>query len=360
MISSSHELISFLGSPFADNSNTAVSFSSEKKLALYKLALKNKIGLFFLDKLNSLGELSPLDEYYSSDMERYIKTSETAIHLSSALSEITDDYAIFKFLKPYPHTPSDVDALIFSPKREYEKIVDRLLSNGYLKIGACPSQTVVYDLRGGLDTVDTRTVGGKSGGKYYIDLYNNVSASHLIYLNKESLIDYRIKVKLENGEIQTLHPIADLAVVLTHSIIPELLFTLGDYYTVLNYLRSMDRSEMNALLSLFKGNSLSLCAVHTFTMVACVHKNVHGFVPGPLSYLLEELGVVSGSLGSEVADVDLPFRYSLPVLVRVLAERMKDPKGFRSFLIQLACTANPRLAWWILYNIVLRRSRETY
>lgn len=357
----SKQLVSFLGSPFVDKSNEDPSFTENERVHLYNMAKNNKVGLFFLDQLKKCGDLSPLEEIYESDLERYIETYKTAVDLSLAIGNITDKFALFKFLKPFPNTPSDVDALLFLPNNEYIDTTNCLLDNGYFKIGSCPSQVVVYDLRGGTEKIDRRTVGGKQGGRYYIDLYNDVSASHVVYINQETLVDHRIEVVSEMGQIQTLDPVADLTVVLAHSIVPEQLFTLGDYYTALHYIYNMSYEDLNELVRLFQINHATNCGIYSLAVTGKIHEHTHGFIPDKLLYVLNGLGVDSvGSIVNIPANFSMPHRYSPSVIFRVLIERMKDKKGRKSVLKQSICMLNPRLMTWVVYNIILRRTRKTY
>jgi hypothetical protein len=357
-----YKLVSFLGSPFvSEDTSNGIKFSEEEKLELYKIAYNNKVGLFFLQRLKDVGELTPLEDKYALDKERYNETLITAMNLSSAISEYTSDFAIFKFFKPFPHTPSDVDALFFLSKEDYFKTVDYLLNNEYCKIGECPSQVVVYDSRGGYEQMDKRTVGGKKGGKYYIDLYNEVSASHVIYVDNETLIGHKIKVDCQCGAIQTLDPIADLVVVLTHSIIPEQLLTFADCYTTLYYIRKMDEKELNKLAQIFRENNTIKAGIASLSVIGTIHEKVYGFVPDKIGYLMGEMGwnpKIKGEIISD--DFALPYRYSVSTLFKVLAERMKNKKGLKSILTQGVYMLNPKLFKWVVYNIIWRRKRETY
>ena len=361
-MSLTYKLVSFLGSPFVkDDVANGISFSDDEKQELYKIAYNNKIGLFFLQRLKDIGELSPLDDEYALDMERYNETVITAVNLSSAISEFTSDFAIFKFFKPYPHTPSDVDALFFLSKKERTKVFDYLLNNGYFKIGEWPSQITVYDLRGGYDNMDTSTVEGKKGGKYYIDLYKEISASHFIYMDKETLQPYITSVNIDGKKIQTLLPEADLAVVLTHSIVPEQLFTLGEYYLALHYIKQMDTHQLDKLIQIFSENKVTKAAKASLTISSSIHKKLHGFVPDKVNYLLATMG--SDSIYADIftsSDLNLPYRYDVSTLISVIFERMRSGNGLKSMLTQGVCMLDPRLMRWVIYNIVSRRRRETY
>lgn len=357
-MNSTYKLTRFLGSPFAGEEVPLVEIGPSEKESLYDLAYKNKIGLYFLEKLHETGNLSPLEDLYERDLNRYRETHNTAIRLSSKISEVTDAFAIFKFIKPYPHTPSDVDVLFFLPKTDFQRVVDYLTNNGYFQIGECPSQIVVYDLTGGYENLDRRLVGGKAGGKYYIDLYNNVSASHVVYINKEQLSELRTKYLWEGKELQILHPAAETLIILTHSIIPEQLFTLGDFYTALYAIHGMTNEELQQLSRLFIDNHIAKAGFASLNIISHLHEEIFGFVPGRIDDLMQNLGLEKGMEAPR--EIEMPYRYPLSVLTAVLLERMKNPTGFQSIMHQAVCMCNPRLLKWVMYNIVLRRTRETY
>lgn len=357
------KLLTFLGSPFVnDDAAKKINFSDDEKLELYKIAFKNKIGLFFLERLKEIGQLSPLEDKYASDRERYNETLITAVDLSRSISESTSDFAIFKFLKPYPHTPSDVDALFFLSKKHYSETVQYLLNNGYFKIGESPSQVVVYDLRGGYEQMDRRTVDGKKGGKYYIDLYNAVSASHFIYMDASKLHPYIVSVNIDDKEIQTLLPEADLAVVLTHSIVPEQLFTLADYYMALNTIKQLNDQQLDDLINIFEENNVIAAARAALTIIGYIHKRVNGFIPEKVDYLINQIGLDKKNHNEMVtSEFIFPHRYDAYTILKVMIGRMRNRNGLKSIFVQGICMIfNPWLMRSVIRDIIKRRKRETY
>jgi len=359
----SKQLAQILGTPFGDKQTSDIVISDSLKEDLYNHAYKNKVGLYYLTELKNHGvNLGSLNDHYSRDFTRYEETYKTAVKLSSKLSSVTNNFALFKFLKPYPHTPSDVDVLLFQSETEFQSTVAYLLQNGYHEVATVPSQVCVYDLRGGYENLDARTVNGKSGGKYYIDLYNKVSASHVVYLNNDTLCKYIESVQNESyGSLQNLCPVADLPVVLSHSIIPEQLFTFGDFYTALNYINSMNAQEMQNCASIFKDNSMGQAGTASLQLICSLHDQLFGFIPEKLEGFGENLGVNIQRCAGIKKSIDMPYRYSTSTLLSVLTERMKDKKGFESIISQVRHTiSDPNLARWVLYNMVLRRTRKTY
>jgi hypothetical protein len=363
-MSLSKQLAKILGTPFSDRQTADIVLSNTLKEDLYNHAYKNKVGLYYLTELKNRGiDLGDsLNDCYLRDFTRYEETYKTAVKLSNKISDVTKNFAMFKFLKPYPHTPSDVDVLLFQSETEFQSTVAYLLQNGYHEIATVPSQVCVYDLRGGYENLDTSTVNGKSGGKYYIDLYNKVSASHVVYLNNSVLCKHIEVVRNEDyGHLQNLRPVADLPVVLSHSIIPEQLFTFGDFYTALYYIKNMDSQEIKNSASIFKDNSMSKAGTASLQLICSLHDQFFGFIPEKLEDFAENLGVNVQKCTGIMKPIDMPYRYSTLTLASVLKERMKDKNGFESIISQVRHTiSDPNLARWVLYNMVLRRTRETY
>ena len=163
------------------------------------------------------------------------------------------------------------------------------------------------------------------------------------------------------GAIQTLDHIADLTVVLTHSIVPEQLFTLGDYYSTLYYIQKMDKRGLNKLAQIFKENNITRAGFASLGVISVLHEEMYGFVPDKITYLMEEMGCNS-KRGSKIISNDfaLPYRYDISVIVKVLAERMRNKQGLKSMLTQGVCMVDPRLMKWVVWNIIFRRRRETY
>lgn len=347
-MSLTHKLVSFLDWPSVKGDISAeIAFSDKEKKELYEFAYKNKVGLFFLQRLKDIGELSPLEDRYAVDMSRYKTTLRIAINVSAAISEYTRDFAIFKF-KFFPHTPGDVDILFFLSKKDYLKTVDYLLNNGYFKICECPSQITVGE-----------TKNAKDGE--YIDLYNEVSASYVIYQDKEPLSEHKIRVDCHGESILALDPIADLPVVITHSVIPEQLFTLSDYYTALYYIQKMDKKGLNKLAQILKESKVTRAGIAFLSITSTVHEKVYGFVPDKITYLMEEIGWDSKTKTEIIStDFDLPYRYSVSTVIMALAERMRNRNGLKSILTQGVGMLDPRMMKWVVWNIIDRRKRETY
>ena len=89
---------------------------------LYKLAFKNKIGLFVLEKLEENKKIGELKSQLEEQRKLKIKQENTWIRTVDALNKAKCEYAIIKSIFPFPAIPNDVDALILGDDSEYHTI----------------------------------------------------------------------------------------------------------------------------------------------------------------------------------------------------------------------------------------------
>lgn len=353
------KLIQIIGSPFA-SPLSELALNNSQVSELYTLALKNKIGLYFLETLKRHQELGDLQSEYDKGYFRYSETVVTAARISNVLDNAGVDHVIFKFVKPYPATPSDVDVLFLCSNDEYKKALEMLFNNGYFRLGAAPHQVVAYDLRGGYASMDTRLKGGKEGGIYYIDLYDEIAASHVLYMDKEKLRGYTSEIELNKLKFKTLKPEADLAVAIAHSVIPEQLYTLADYYTILFCLANMCEADMTNFVSIIREDNLTLAAKSSIKIAALLHQAAHGFIPQIVQKALDELGIRNLRKDGIQANFQAPHRFSALTVVGALGEKLQAGKFIKSVVRQVIAMLNPRFGKRVIDGLIERRRRETY
>ena len=86
-----------------------------------------------------------------------------------------------------------------------------------------------------------------------IDIYQKVSASHLIYLDKAILEKYVLNADLEEIKLRFSSE-AELMAIIIHSIFPELLCTAFVYYSTLYYVDKMDDEGILRFVGVIKEN----------------------------------------------------------------------------------------------------------
>jgi len=87
-----------------------------KALSLLQLAELNKIPLLYLEPIRKFGKHPLLNAQLSRYRDKHRKTLDLTAQVSSLLEESGIPYTIFKTLKPFPHTPADIDILLRSKK----------------------------------------------------------------------------------------------------------------------------------------------------------------------------------------------------------------------------------------------------
>lgn len=352
-------LLHILGSPFVKPSSGLAINDGEAK-SLYHLAFRNKVGLFFLDTLKRKGvDLGELQAEHDKGHFRYKETLVTAENISRVLDSAGIDHVIFKFFKPYPFTPSDVDVLLMCPDCQYQEAYKLLFNSGYHRLGAAPHQVIAYDLRGGIDNMDTSLRDGKKGGIYYIDLYDEIAASHVIYVDKTKLREFTIESEKSGCRLKTLKPEAELAVCIAHSVLPEQMYTLADYFTLLFYLKEMSSTEVDNLISMVRRDKLRLACKATVRLTASFHQSAHGFIPEPLKELADKLGVRNIE-GNASENLQAPYKFEMLTVVRALSEKLPSAKFTGSAARQAIAMLNPRMGKSVIKDLFFRRKRETY
>jgi hypothetical protein len=358
-MNSTVELLRVIGSPFAADTGPA-NMTPAEAISLYGLAVKNKIGLFYLETLRQQHNLNVLEEEYQQAWYRRQQTTFTAVRISRALDALGIKHALFKQLKPFPATPSDVDVMFFGPPRKYKAAIKELLAGDYFKISETPSQVTAYDLRGGYENMDPRAEGGKEGGIYYLDLYKNFAASHIRYLDKAKLHKYTISAETAQGKVTSLDPKSDLVAILVHSIFPEQLFVLGDYYSLMISIDRMDHQDINEFLSLVRENNVASSIGICFAIAGALHKSAFGFIPDKIEQLVAALKSGSILKTMESQDLEAPYRYPMIMVVKFLIQKMYELNFAKSAAKQLISMANPWTASRIIRDEMFRRVRETY
>ena len=352
------KLLRTIGSPFALEQKQASPENKKEALELYEYATKNKIGLLYLEALKDHGKLEEfgLESKYRDECEKHNKQLITLIRIAKFLNFLNLDYAVFKSIMPYQATPNDIDILCFCLDEEYKELVEASFQNGYEKPegGSGPFVVMIHDMRNGPH------LNPHEKDVYDIDLYKEVSISHIIYLDKRKLVKHVTEMNMLNEKVKALKPEAELVASIIHSIIPEQLFTLFVYYATLYHLLKMNSEEINRFIDVAKENNVTFPVKTHCSLVAELHKAAHGFVP-------EELEEILANLGNETQDVrnlirdnhEMPYRYRWAV-IRALVEKTRERKFRRSAVVQAMNMLNPKFAKYVIGELVKRRRRETY
>ena len=355
------KLLRTIGSPFISCQEQELPESKDEASKLYDYATKNKIGLVYLESLKNHGKSEDfgLKLKYREEQKKHTEQIATAVRISERFNSSSVNYAIFKSIMPFPATPNDVDIIHFGSNAEYEKAVRILPRSEYMEVNDAgltdTSQRMFHDTR------ECEHVDPYTKDVFDIDIYQSISASYILYLDKRKLEKYVTEMNMSGNKLKVLRPEADLAAIIIHSIIPEQLCTLFVYYATLHHLAKMDSEEINRFIDIAKENNITFPVKAHCSLVAELHKAAHGFVPEKIEEILGELGNERSERKCLLRNnFKMPHRYSLPVVIRTLLKKAKEEEFRRSAVKQAISMLNPKLAKYVISEIILRRRRETY
>jgi len=339
------EILRLLGSPYVKGQlNSEIDIEQ----ALY-VANLNKIGLMFLLALEDKGELSEnLQNILKNEKGRLKEQQTTAARVSKLLNNLKVNYALVKSLYSFPVIPNDVDILLFNDS-DYRIVINQMLAYNYELVGGveAPLEVCLHDKRkiphG--DTMDKDV--------YDVDIYRELGASYLVYINKKNFQDYIIEKNIKNQKTFVLKKEAEMVVSIAHSFYPEQLYTLMLYYFILSNIKNLD-SELFCYIS--NKNYLNETIKTALGITAGLHNCAHGFVPNDLNYLLKQ---INGSL--KVFRGITPIKYSYLDMLTFLTEKLREKRFKKSFFKQFKKTIiSPRMIKYLFDQAIWRYRRETY
>lgn len=289
---------------------------------LMKLAQLNKIALLYSSVLS--------DDFYQKDLlPKYQLLMDTLKDVSRIFSNSGIQYSIFKTIKPFPTTPSDVDVLLRAD--DFGRAEGLLLSAGY-------KRTASDDFSSTLER------------EMIVDLQLQPSVSNLPYLSSAFFMQNTILKSFEGFDIHTLDLEAEAIVTASHSFYKEQMFTLNDYYTITLLVEQLDISK---LIKLASDNNVTdvlniitgICSQLTESVFQTRLK---------VNTIGEKLGLPPPQL---LHDSDLPMKFPFGLVFRLLIDRASKDKDMRRTIVPaLLRLASPRQ----LAKLVSHMRRKTY
>ncbi len=350
------KILRMIGSPYINNKNENL-FNKNDVLELYNVSRVNKIGLAFLESLKDRGILEEfgLKSIHDKEKQRNNDQLKTMNRISKLFNSSNVDYAIFKSIMPFSAITNDIDIIHFGSDKNYKNLVELLIRSDYIEVKGemdaeqCCFHDAIYG--------DKLIPHPKIKDVYDIDIYQKIAASHLIYIDKR-------KIKNEiytNNNIRLLRPEAELAVIIIHSIIPEMICTLSLYYAVLNHISRMNSNEIDRFIYLARYNNVTYSVKIVFSIIAELHKISYGVVPEKIDKVLRSVGKDKKEKNILMKNnFKMPHRYSNFVVLRILTEKIKEKAFRKSIFNQIMYMSNPKFFRWFISEVLRRRKRETY
>lgn len=306
---------------------------SSKRLNLFHLSKLNKIPLLYLESQGAKG-LSSLD----LELSRYRKKYEETLNLTKKVSDVFEKsgihYTLFKTLKPFPNTPSDIDVLLWS-NNDLKKAYSVLKDNGFRALDKDQYGITMYNVEHSLN----------------VDLTTEVAVSGFIYLDKILLFDNTTQVKINDFTVQTLSLSADLAMIAAHCMYKEQMYLLSDYYAIVlssHYVKEALPFARNA--NVYFALEIALQITYDITIRAFGSNNA-------IAKELDSCLSSNFKLSNAKESFGLPEKYPLHIMLRGLLEKFLEDQTSRSSLSAgFRATFRPRA----IHRLFSHVSRKSY
>jgi hypothetical protein len=346
------DLMSLIGTPF----NESKTLDEVEYDELYQLAKKNKIGLLFLESLERKNMIGRYGNELNNQRRIFATQKTTAARAANILNKAKCTYAIVKSIYPFAATPNDVDLLILGETTQYNTAVGAMLSSNYEVVGKeAPLEICLHDSIHAKHFNDPSKK-FESKDEYDVDIYKEIGAGHIIYMNKSKLIKYIAHTTIKNTSVNVLETPAELALAIFHSIYPERIYTLLLHYFILYSIYEMDSKAIDEFISICHIHKMGRAAALVLMVTRAIQNSCFGNAPKILSDL-------SRALVGETREIcvnKVPFLYSFKMLAGCFWEKKRDRIFIFSFIRQLTSMLNPRYMRFILNVYTDRKDRDTY
>jgi len=314
--------------PLFKYSSSGIKFTKQ----LYLLSCLNGIPLTYLNIVRHEGISKNLLYKHLNHFERLVNH---IIKISELLADF--NYGLIKTLRPYPEDTADIDILNLGSNEDYGRIVNVFRKMGFKIEGQGPYST-----------------GIKLSDGIIVDIYNEVSANRVIYLDKRKLLNHTKWTKLRGTYVKTLTPEADLLLLIAHSAIKEN-YTLANFLTALHYFHNGGKKFINDFVSLVKENNLSTAARWFLSISLLLYAEVCKVNERNISDALFLLGPFHSGAHRSIKNRSFPpFTCDFITLCEIFREKVSEPIFIRSICDQLFHSIKPNrfLVRMIMYKLL--------
>jgi hypothetical protein len=349
-IAKARAIAQIIGSPFKNTERQIFSDLPFSVSELYGIAQKNKIGLYFLESLARTGSLGELEEQLNRERRNYHLLRQTIERAAGILNTSGAVYAVIKSIMPFPAVPNDVDILIFGQALEYRTIVRRMKENGFQILGVAPLEVCMHDgLQGLHEDVSTKDPSD-------VDLYSEIGASHIIYMDKNKLADRLEETVVNATTVKVMSTPAEMALSIFHSIFPERIYTLLLHFYILHTIEKLNSNGVSQFLEIVQTHKIKHAVSQILELTEKLHHVFFGDVPDKLT----DLRIAVGSKTSSLEPMMIPYHYPLDLILRSFWHKRHDLTFSISLTRQTVSMINPRMMKHVYTEYVKRSKRGTY
>lgn len=353
-IEKARAILGIIGSPF--NNVQSLDLERFDLTELYEIAQKNKIGFLFLESLTKAKIINDtLQTELHNLRETYFTQRLTSERAAAILNKTRCNYAVVKSRYPFPATPNDVDLLVLGDDDDYRDAVKSFRDNNFELVGdEAPFEVCLHDSRS-TKHFDDPLKKFASKDPFDIDIYKEVGASHIIYMDKMKLINTKSETNINGTVVNILSPPAELALSIFHSIYPERLYTLLLHFHILYTISDMRSADVDEFLRICRDHKMGNAAILTLSLTEIIQEICFGESPNKVTALREAFG-----RKKEIDVHTIPYLYPLGMLFHAFWGKRNDLVFTISVIRQILSMLNPRYARYVISVYKDRNNRDTY
>ncbi len=338
------KLLYTIPTPFYDA--RYVPKSQREILTLLKLAKQNKVELLLLKHLDETMSLPyTFKERFLKLRKEYMEMMITANRIIDVLEKLGYEATTFKSWTPFLAVPNDIDVIILNDidVKEFKSLIQKLINEyRYQIFDVIPYAVSIHDQR------CSNHLNPKIKDPYDVDLYLEVAANKVIYLNKHLLKRHSREVFIDDEAISlcSLSNEHELLTQLTHCFLPEQIFLLYHYYISLYFLNEVNfQYFLNAAKKLHVDLIIASPLSITFDILDAVRRN----------------SIVKASLIFDEFLKKGYYKFRIKELVPLIIDKMRKDNIFkRSLMMQITSLADVKTLQHFVTHLIIRRMRTTY
>lgn len=340
-------ILNIVGTPFSEPNFDGLEKYNVKEL--YQIAFNNKIGLLFLESLAKENKIGKLQSELNEQKKRKELQQNTWERTVDVLNKTKCKYAVIKSIFPFSAIPNDIDILILGDEGDYRKAIDELKKNQFHVLAEAALE---INLR---DATTAKSLNPLDKEWVDIDIYKEVGAGHLIYMNKNKLKKYVYESKMGDRKIGALKPYAEVATTIFHAMYPERVYTLLLHLFILHTIKHMTPTDEKEFLKLCSEQKINNCILNTLRITEYIQEICFGESSTRLTNLRKCFG--------EKKDITinrLPLIYPFKILFNSLWGKMSERVFAISVIKQIFTMFNPKTTRFVIKVYKERAVRDGY
>jgi hypothetical protein len=358
------QILEIIGTPFNE---PILKKENLNLMKLYNHSYLNKIDLLFLKSLNKNGLLDGLEDALKIQKNRKQLQQQTWERTVDVLNEIDVKYAVIKSIFPFEAVPNDVDIIIFGKEKEYKKAIQQLQKNEFKVLEEASLETNLIDTttKNAIFPVNGVNLSYKIDDtitkiqNYYpvneIDVYKEIGASKLVYMNKDKLYKYLENIKIGNRVVSGFKPHVEMIISMFHTIYPERIYTLLIHLLILDTIKKMNSEDYNEFLIICEEQKIKKGISIVLDITEKIQEDFFGEVPKEVKKLHSLIGK-----RKQITLNKVPYVYPKNNILTALTEKLGEKKFLKSSFKQFGYLFNPKATKFIIKESRNRAKRDTY